>query len=98
MHGDLWETRSPPVEEASTKIPRTSVPDPGARLRQNLGPRLPCETARAIITPRRVMPAAWRLDTLTARINRQIVQARYPGEMTQCAVTEKLGGSPPISR
>lgn len=36
------------------------------------------------------MPAAWRPHTLTARINQQIVQPGYPGETTQCAMTEKL--------
>jgi hypothetical protein len=60
--------------------------------------RLPCVTARAAITPRRVMPTAWRSHTLTARINQQFVQAGYPGETTQCAMTEKLRGLPPISR
>jgi hypothetical protein len=44
------------------------------------------------------MPTAWPLYTLAARIYQQVVQVGYPGEMTQSAVTEKLLGSPPISR
>ena len=40
--------------------------------------RLPCVTARIAITPRRVMPIAWRPHTLTARINQQIYPAWIP--------------------
>jgi hypothetical protein len=40
--------------------------------------RLPCVAARTAITPRRVMPTAWRPHTLTARINQQICPAWIP--------------------
>ena len=86
-------TSGPMSSGAAFVVPRWMpgwAGDPLSLLAQNLG-------VRTAVTPGWVMPTAWRPHTLTARINQQIVQPGYPGETTQCALTKKLRGLPPMS-